>query len=128
MLTRSREPTTAEHAPPTSLSSHQTAEIGCLCPWCARLHASLRACVRARVFVCVWQHLRGGGHGPQGAAPLRPRLPRLPRLSTPPTCHLPAMEEEPVMEARGSLVCRWAATWAMTVSTVSIKASTTAES
>lgn len=38
------------------------------------------------------------------------------------------MEEEPATASRGSLLGRWEAMWAVTVSTVSIKASTTAAS
>lgn len=46
-------------------------------------------------------------------------------LSAPPTCRVPAMDEEPMMATWGSLACRLEEMWLMTTSTVSIKPSTT---
>ena len=93
---------------------------------CARGGAHLCGCVCARVSARRWT--QGRQREPQGPASL-PRLPRLrPHQRPRPALggRLPAMEEEPMMVTWGSLACTLEEMWPMTVSTVSIKPSTTA--
>lgn len=79
-------------------------------------------CLCVCTSVCMSQN-------PGQAVPSTGKLPLaclcLHHLSVPPTCRVPAMEEEPMMATWGSLACRLEEMWFMTTSTVSIKPSTT---
>lgn len=75
------------------------------------------------VCVCACHRTWVARCSPQESCPSRVCLHH---LSAPPTCQVPAMEEEPMMVTWGSLVCRLEEMWFMTTSTVSIKPSTTA--